>query len=322
MLRGVGRALVIALEEFTPLLTGKGEITADTIQRALKRLADARIVQDVQKSAELDPTNPRAQAVAGFCELAASLGGVLVALKEADVDKEKVFRECVVRAQRIIERTVERLQGLTSHKDPHIAADAGYLAGVIVLTAEKTLYKDKVNPDNAARAEKWLRRSVELVPGNQSAWDWLCGALLEQEKTKELREVCEARLRVEDTPRNRCWAAMAYVELGQIDAAEQTLRAGLRLDAKNPLTHVSLAAVLLKRGDRDGVAEASQCLDRAEHLLFNCNEKGLAEEVALLRGVHAALNGNPAAARRMLHAVLDRNKEHPTATKLLQAIEH
>jgi tetratricopeptide (TPR) repeat protein len=317
--RGFGRGVVIVLEEFGPVVIGKKDTSEETIRRVVKRLAAARILQDVQKAAELDPTSPRAQAAAGICEVGAAVGEMLLSRKE-DQDAVTEVMECQARVERIIDRTVARLQGLTNHKEPRIAADACYLAGVLVLFTEEMLHKDNPNLENVARVEQWLRRSVELVPGNQSAWDWLCGTLIEQDKKKELREVCEARLRVADTARNRCWAARAYLELDQLDRAEKMLRAGLRLDEKSTLTQVSLAAALLKRGDRDAVAEAGQCLDRAERLLSTSSENGLAEDVALLRAVHAALNGNPAEARQLLRAVLERNKDHATAAKMLQTI--
>lgn len=319
LMRGFSRGVVVLLEEFGRAAPGKEEPARATLLRVLKRLGDARIVQDIQKVAELDPTSPRARAVAGVCEVGAVVCALLLSQKEGQAIPDEAAKACQAQVLRIIDQTVEHLRGLTDHPEPRIAGDACYLAGLIVLLTEEMLHKGNANRDKTRQVEQWLRRSVALVPGNQSAWDCLGGALLDQEKYKELRAVCEARLRVADTAHNRRWAARAYQELGQLDLAEKALRAGVRLDEKDAATLVSLAAVLVKRGDRPALAEAREWLDRAEGLL-GTDEQSLVDEVTVLRAVDAALSGNPAAAREKLQAVVERHKDHRTAAKLLQAL--
>ena len=97
---------------------------------------------------------------------------------------------------------------------------------------------------------------------------------------------------------------------------------GLRFDADSTINHVGLAAVLLMQGEKAGLTEAKEHLDRADRLLANHSNKDLAEDVAVLRGVYAALSGDPAAARQMLNVVLGKKKpkDRDPIEKMLQAI--
>ena len=176
MCRTLTRAMDIFLEEFGQVVTGKEDDSAETAFRVIKRLADANILADVKKAAELDPTNPRAQALVGVVEVGSIMGGMLLSLKKADpAEKEKIGKEAEVKIMQAIDNTMTRLHVLTTHKEKRIAAEACYLEGLVLYIKAKMLNNDHPNPEQLVKAEQLLRRSVALEPGNQSTWDWLVG---------------------------------------------------------------------------------------------------------------------------------------------------
>src|SRR5262249_17905106 len=119
---------------------------------------------------------------------------------------------------------------------------------------------------------------------------------------------------------NRFWTAKALVQLDRYAEAEKHLRAGIAGDPDSTINHVGLAAVLLHVGDPARRKEAKEHLDKAEKLLEQNDDADLAADVAVLRAVNAALAGNSAAARKMLRAVLAKNKDHKTAEQILQVL--
>ncbi len=294
------------------------------ISRSLKRISGAKVLADVHKAAELDPANPRAQVFATVCDMVPDLGILLSKAKTANAArKEAAFKEFGFQVSKTADKLGAMLDALTNHKDKRIAAEACFFGGFLIVIKAKAVSADNNKVDAAAavtKAERLLQRSVMLAPANELAWKILIPLLMAQEKEKELATVCEAWVRAKDNALSRYYAAFGLAELGRYADAEKHLRAAMAHDGNSSFIHAGLAAVLLRSGDPERRIEAVEHLDKAEKLLQQQNEDGLAKNVAVLRAVYAALNGNPDTARQMLQAVLKQNK-HEVAEKMLKVLD-
>ncbi|HZZ76922.1 MAG TPA: hypothetical protein VFE62_00300, partial [Gemmataceae bacterium] len=227
-----------------------------------------------------------------------------------------------VQGMRAGDKLMDKLDPLTRHPDKRVVAEACYFEALL-LSLKAAMTKDKkTSQPNLARIETLLRRSVELQPGNQSAWDILMAAVSAQEKKdKELIELCEARLRARDDARNRFFVAKVFEEMNRYADAEKHLRAGIKCNESSTFNHVGLAAVLLRSNDPKRRPEALEHLEKAEELLAKNEYAALSDDVSVLRAVNTALTGDPALARVMLESVLGRDEKHDMAGKMLKVLD-
>jgi tetratricopeptide (TPR) repeat protein len=258
MARALARALYVALEDAGRAEKAEKSGLVDVLFRVNHQLVEAKVLADVQKAAELDPTNPRGQVLSAICEMAPHLRELLGKAKvKDDAVQEKAFKEFGVQLSRVADNLIAKLDALSSHQNKQIAADACCYEGMLLqsrpllLTGISQQISKEVKTDaaNLAKSERLLQRSVTLAPGNQLSWELLMLTLADQKKEKELLVLCEARLRAKDNARNRFLVANAMVRMNKYAEAEKHLRAGLAKDSDNTMNHVALAAVLLRSGN-------------------------------------------------------------------------
>lgn len=100
-------------------------------------------------------------------------------------------------------------------------------------------------------AESALRKVVALAPQNTLAQTNLGILLNEQHKFQEAREIL-VKVADVDASNARVWSALgrAQLEVGDVVAAESSLRRSLALDGTNPFAHNNLGVLLQRQGKR------------------------------------------------------------------------
>ncbi|HZZ81044.1 MAG TPA: hypothetical protein VFE62_21260, partial [Gemmataceae bacterium] len=79
--RALSRSLNIVLDEGSRALADDKRDLVDCMCRIVEQLSQRKVIADIQKAAELEPTNPRAQVFAGAVELLPLFGNELAKLK-------------------------------------------------------------------------------------------------------------------------------------------------------------------------------------------------------------------------------------------------
>jgi tetratricopeptide (TPR) repeat protein len=282
-------------------------LTRGEAANPLLGLFNPEALADFRKLAQLRPSDYRAIGLAAASQIVTAMlrepsllpgsGGVLEKLPED--------------LRRTIAADVGRLEELAQNPDRVVSAGSSETLGVVYLL----LGED-------ARSAEHFRRAVTLDPSRQKAWDMLQGLLFRADKYEDALAVSLERLKQRESVWSHFLVAQAYEYLNRFHEAEEQLRAALRLDEKDLLATLGLAALLLRRADNERVlAEADEFLGKGRHLMLEQATDGQRQDYQVTRGIYQALTGDTAAARVAFEAVLLDAPDHAMAKKALQALK-
>jgi tetratricopeptide (TPR) repeat protein len=273
-------------------------------------------LDDLKTAAELGPADYRALGVAALWDtLSVKLGASL------QPEKAEAWQRRAEKNRDYLRGATDRLRPLAQEKDVGVAAGAAHVLATLEAFAN----------NDVEAALKNVRRSVELQPTREPAWELLIGLLAKKGDPAELVAACRERLKHTDSPHNRVVLAKAYEQANRLDDAEREIRTALKQAPDDFLANLSLAALLLRRAaDRDSLAQASKLLDKAEGLLEASQKEkrpsllsGAAAprlDLDATRGIHAALTGNSQEARDLFQKVLKEDDNHKVAKPALEAL--
>lgn len=200
----------------------------------------------------------------------------------------------------------------TQNPDKHKAAEAAEVLGSLQIL----LFQDD------AAAEKSARRSIELDPSCETAWDILVACLLHSKAYQDAAAVCQQRLKRNDSPRNRSLLAKTYEHLKQLDKAEEVVRAGLKREPHDFMLRVALADLLMICGGEESLSQAGQILDKLRE------EKNSASGPVDRRvyymfahGIFFGLIDAKQNSRAYLKAVQKRQPDYPGIADALKALD-
>lgn len=200
----------------------------------------------------------------------------------------------------------------TQSLDKCKAAEAAEVLGFI----QFLLFADK------SAAEMNARRSIELDPKRETAWDLLFNCLAEAEEYQKMAAVCRERLAHKDSTRNRLWLVKAYDYLYQLDKAEEVVKAGLQREPEDFMLRLTLADLLLMRGDKESLHQAGQLfakLDKEKISYEGCEHRW--SNFAFASGIYCGLIGERELAQKWLKAVQKYKPEYPEINDALKALE-
>ena len=304
--RALHKASLGYLEGIFSLVRGELKEPADV----MKGMFNSASLPDLREAARLSPTNYQAIATTAFFE------ALLYRFKSTRADQNEwdFWNDLPDSARKSIKEAMTRLEDLGQSNNPRFAA--GALEGLALI---QTLV---VGDLPGGRAN--LRRAVALDPTRGQSWDMLVAVLAQPESFEELKIVCEERIKMNDSARNRVILAKAYEKLNQFDKAEQQVRVALALEPGNALAHLSQAALVLRRGGPGTLSQARNHLDKAQAILTKAGHKKDSAQQAisflLTSSLYSALRDDLAEARQLAKQVLEREKDNPVAREILAVV--
>ncbi len=259
---------------------------------APRLMYDPALLDELKAMAELVPDHVGWQAQTAHALVFAEL--------KKQAPKDGVPAPLTAEAKTRVQPYLERLEKGAQSKDADSAAHCR-----CVLMALHQLMGD---PDSAIR---YAAQVLQLDTKNDSAWDGWEMVLLEQKREKEAGEVAKARAERAPSGRSHYLWARHLAHRGDWLAAEESLRAGLKLDPENVHCMLGLAVALMRAVDRpEATTQAGDLVRRAKVFLRPEMPTALHQECELLSAVQQALSGQTAIARLVLqglHAADQRN---------------
>jgi len=261
---------------------------------------------DFQRAARLDPRNCSMIAAAALFEASTIL---LQGDKTSfsDVLRGEFWNWLPEEAQNRIRQAVTHLEQLTDTSETELAASSCEALGFL----QELVFKD------STAAEKSLRRTVELDPARERAWDLLISIVGRRHRYPELVEICSDRLKEKENVRNHLLLAKAYEKVDDLEAAEREVRLAIAQDGANFFANLSLANLLLKR---QGGAEAwgvRDALRKAEQNMGAGAGRQNIIDLAISQSIFYALTGDVETARRILKGILNVSRDVPEVKQLL-----
>lgn len=283
----------------------------------------ADCLPDLREAARRNPEDYKSLSLILFVE-------VLPELMKAQkpLDNDGLWKHLPEAMQRSARGILDRLEQLTQHRDPRLAAGASEVLGVFSFLVE----------GNANRMKAEFRRAVSRDPSRDHAWEGLIIVLAETGGLEEAEAVCRERLRRNDSAHFRLLLIKVLAEREEqntsyvftfsrwiapevkLPRSEREARAAVKREPNSAKLHHALAVVLMKRSDAE-LPEAGQLLDQAEKLLGESaasNERG---ELQLTRSLHLALSGKPDEARERLRQLLRQDQNNKKVQEVLTELE-
>lgn len=283
----------------------------------------ADCLPDLREAARRNPEDFKSISLILFIEVLP----VLMKLPKP-VDNDGLWKHLPEEVQRSARVTLNRLEELTQHRDPRLAAGASEVLGMFSFFIE----------GNMNRMTTELRRAVSRDPSRDHAWEGLIIILAETGSLEAAEAVCRERLRRNDSAHFRLLLIKVLAEQESSDVsyvfkhcpwfrteerfprAERAARAALEREPRSARLHHALAALMMKSTDAE-LPEAGKLLDQAEKLLgdsASSNERG---ELQLNRSLYLALSGKPDEARERLRLLLRQDQNNKKVQQALAELE-
>lgn len=244
---------------------------------------------DLWRAAELAPDDFPTTAAAAFFEV--MLWGLKKAQQGPDRNDLPVASEAVVQgALARIERlgALARLEKAADKSDPFTAGRALEMLALFHLQA-----------GDLEKMERRATQAVRICPDLEQAWELRIGALLSQKKTTEVLVASRERVRHKPSARNCFLLAKACDDAKQPAEAIEVLEDALRREPDDLLCNLSLAALLMKRDDRE-LKRVGQLLERADRTMQKRPTEDDMRNCAALWIAYWALDGQEDLARLRL----------------------
>jgi tetratricopeptide (TPR) repeat protein len=271
-----------------------------------------RDARELQKAAELRPTDHRALFMASGTIFAA--GHAQTQLRPAG------GADFMDWAEKTLRENLGKLAAFTTSEDLRVASESAEVLAYTLVSI------GKFEP-----AQAILEKAVQRDPDADRNWEGLAGVLAVQKKFDEGIVISRQWLKHKETAFNHFSMAKSLWAIDQFSEAEKEVRTGLKLEPEHILCHLGLAAVLLRNGGPDRLAEAARHLDQADKRLRvavydkydkqeTTSHAQMKIDYHLLRAVQLGLQGDAAGARRLCREVLAENPGHEQARKVLEAV--
>lgn len=221
------------------------------------------------------------------------------------------------KSQRSIREAESRLENLGLDSDPHEAAGALEILGI--------LQGPVLHEPRSCIAT--MRRVIALDPSREQAWDVLSSSLAQLQRYDELLAVCEERVHEKESARSHLLLAKALEKKRDWGASESEILESLRLAPNSFTGNLAEAALVLRRGqDADALMDANGWITRSERLLGELppqqRTRQMVIELSLTRSIYFALTDQLDAARQWAKAVIAQDKNNGVAQEILTAMDY
>jgi tetratricopeptide (TPR) repeat protein len=215
----------------------------------------------------------------------------------------------------------EERQRLLDHlgRLKHLAADPRPDVAARALNFLAFLHFLPLNDEDLA--VKYYRQTLQIDPGNDSAWDMMTFLALRSGRLDEAIRLCQERLKLKQTAHNYFLLAKAHVEKRAWQQAEAALRTGVQVDAKHFCCTLGLAVALLHHeGDAKARKEAFAQLHKASLLVGQPPRAEREQEVTIAEAAYHALYGEIHIARKKLTRLSLLEPENDQVRQLLKVV--
>jgi tetratricopeptide (TPR) repeat protein len=298
------QALITALREGET----RPKVLGDRMGRqAVEALSSPPFVQDLLQITRLRPQDTRLIAVTSLLAVTFYLTGSGQQSALAAGGAGKVLPESL---RDMTRRSMELLQKAMGGPDTRAAAEAAEQLGTLQ-------YMLSGDPQ---RGEASFERATRLDPSREQSWDMRVVARMRPGEEAELVRLCEERLKLRDTSRNRLLLAKAYVKQDRLEEAAKQARAMVRLAPSAFTANLTMAAILMKGPlNAATLTEAGQFLQRARKAPGQTPDQQL--DLRLDEAIHTALSGDRVEAHRLLGELVRQQPEYSKAREALTALE-
>jgi tetratricopeptide (TPR) repeat protein len=271
-------------------LGGKVTVTSLTFPNS------PRAAHDFHRAAQLNPGDPLVVGIAACYQL---LVGTANGRQLSDKDR-----------QRVVEH-LARLKQLAGEPSPEVAAQA--------LSFLAFLHLFQLNDEDLA--VKFYRQTLEIEPGNDSAWDMLTVLVVRSGRVDDAIRLCHERLKHKHTGHNFFLLAKAHAEKREWPQAEAALRAGLKIEPEDFYCTLGLAVALLQRdADAKTRKEAFARLHKASLLVGRPPNTERQQEVLIVEAAYNALYGEVHVARKKLQRLSLLEPDNDQVRQMLKAV--
>ena len=206
---------------------------------------------------------------------------------------------------------LKRLEELAQGNDGPAATAAEMLA----------YFQLKIIGDYEA-AVKSFQQLVKLDPRNETAWDLLAICWGMADKDEQSITVSKERLKQKDSAHKHFMLARCYERAGHVDQAEEQIRTGLNLEPDDFAANLSLASLLMRRGENSkALAEAGSLLDKVRTSVTEQSPRDRKSDYASARGLYLVLTGNTEEGRKHFHESLKIDPENDLAHQALKILD-
>ena len=270
-------------------------------------------VADLRRASELNPRDYRLMGNLALYEIY----GMNARSGRKGLGTDSTWQTLPEGTQRSLRRTMNRLEELAEDPNTKVAAGALEILGI--------LQGPVLHEPNAAVNS--LERSLALDPTRSQAWELAAGTLARTGNYEELLNLCEDRLRREDTVRSHMLLAKAYEKLKRWEEAEAEILAVLRKSPEDFTGTLSLAALLLRRSDNpETLAEAGGWLQRCDKVYSSLTsaQKNRQQVIdfTLTRAIYLALTDDLDNARQWVNSIIENDKGNELAREIQSAMAY
>lgn len=259
---------------------------------------------DLDKAAELDPDNPIRLATAILWRGLAHAAQKRIAIRDSGL-----WDSLPDAARRKIETGLETLEQFADSSKSGAAAEA---LGTLRFVLQNDL----------RGAADDLRSAIGAIPDAEQLWETLSLVLKRAEDDFEYAAICEARVMIRPSARNRVLLAAAHDKIGNSGRALQELGFAVALNSSDFAANVGLAALLIRETDdnEEISPRVRQALVNAERGIRNSGGGSQLVDLALVQSIYYALVDEPERARDILKAALAYDKDDPAIAAALNAL--
>jgi tetratricopeptide (TPR) repeat protein len=167
-----------------------------------------------------------------------------------------------------------------------------------------------------------LRDAIGAIPDSEQLWETLSLVLSRAKDDFEYAAVCEARVMVRSTARNRVLLANAHERIGNHARALQEIDFAIALNSTDFAANLSLATLLMRDSDDDGEVSprVRQALINAERAVRGNASGAQLIDLALAQSIYHGLIDEPERAREILKAALAYDKDDAAIAAALNAL--
>jgi tetratricopeptide (TPR) repeat protein len=257
----------------------------------------------LERAADIDHENPIRRATAVLWRALAA-----AAQKRVPLEDGNLWNYLPEETRRQIQNGFEALRGAGGSATGQAAEALGSLRYVL--------------QNDLQGAADDLRRAIGFIPNSEQLWETLCLVLSQTRDDFELAAVCEARVILRPTVRNRVLLAKAHEKLGNRARAIQELNYALALNSNDFTANLTLATLLMRDSTSadDLSPRIRQSLINAERALRTQSNGPHLLDLALTQSIYHALIDEPERAREILKAAQAFDKNDPAVEAALNAI--
>jgi len=225
---------------------------------------------------QYDATQPNS----AIAFLAAPNKDLISDLRKASELKPKDFKLIYLPAGLEWSRAMLEMQatGKTTLEASGIITDAARKSAREAMTRLENLYPqlDRTNEAAALEAHGMLkmildagnikdgsslvdfRRVIALDPLREQSWDVLMGGSAQFASSGEVEELCEARLKANDTARNHLLFAKQFIREKKWDRAKEQVESAVKLEPENVIGRIMTVALIIRQAPSENLQELTR----------------------------------------------------------------